>query len=38
MNKLMVYVTFDIYQPNANTTHVTSPEGFDITIHGNETK
>ena len=29
---------FDIYQPNANTTHVTSPEGFDITIHGNETK
>ena len=27
-------VHFDIYKPNAEETHVTSPEGFDITIHG----
>ncbi|MGX0660914.1 catechol 2,3-dioxygenase [Staphylococcus lugdunensis] len=26
-------VHFDIYKPNAEETHVTSPEGFDITIH-----
>ncbi|MGX0911147.1 VOC family protein [Staphylococcus caprae] len=24
----------DIYKPNSEETHVTSPEGFDITIHG----
>lgn len=27
---------FDIYQPNAQINHLTSPEGFDITIHGDK--
>ena len=26
-------VHFDIYKPNAKEEHITSPEGFDITVH-----